>query len=125
MKKILAILTLLITACSTLPTNPEWWMEQEINACVPTAIMFKESLNKYNIWSEVVRYSWIDSKTHRVKGHAMVVYLYPKGQNQMWTYDSMGSYRTRAYTNNVADIAQAAHRVRGNPETIFAAQYIK
>jgi len=125
MKQLIALLFLLTTSCSTLPTNPDWWMEQQINACLPTAIAFKESLNKYGIWSEVVRYSWIDSTTHKARGHAMVAYLYPKGQNQLWTYDSMGSYRTRAFTNSAANVAQYAHRIRGNPEPIFGAEYIK
>jgi hypothetical protein len=104
--------------------NPEFWMEKEINACLPTAIIFKESLNKYGVWSEVFRYSWKD-ENQKLRGHAMVAYLYPKGQNQLWTYDSMGSYRIRAYTNNVTEIAQKAHLARGWNNKIFAAEYLK
>lgn len=125
MKRLLIILSMLLIACSTTPTNPEFWMEQEINACLPTAIIFKKSLNKYGVWSEVFRYSWKDFETGKIKGHAMVAYLYPQGKNQLWTYDAMGSYRTRAYTNNVSQVAQAAHNIRGNGEKIFAADWIK
>jgi hypothetical protein len=124
MKYILTILCLFLIACETTPTNPEWWMEREVNACLPTAITFRESLKKYNIWAEVFRYSWRDEKG-KLRGHAMVAYLYPKGKNQLWTYDSEGSFRIRAYTNNVTDIAQKSHYVRGWTNKIFSAEYIK
>ena len=124
MKYILIFLCLFLIACETTPTNPEWWMEREINACLPTAITFRESLNKYNIWAEVFRYSWRDEK-RKLRGHAMVAYMYPKGKNQLWTYDSQGSFRIRAYTNNVTDIAQKSHYARGWTNKIFSAEYIK
>ena len=125
MRLVLVLLLVLLTACQTTPTNPEFWMEKEINACLPTAIIFKQSLRKYDIWSEVFRYSWKDSQTGKIRGHAMVVYLYPPGKNQLWTYDSEGSWRTYAYTNNVKGIAQYAHMVRGSTETVFGAEYIR
>ena len=124
-KYLLLALCIFITACATTPTNPEFWMEKEINACLPTAIIFKQSLRKYDIWSEVFKYSWKDSATGKLKGHAMVVYLYPPGKNQLWTYDSMGSYKTRAFTNNVQQIAQQAHYLRGSKETVFWSEFIK
>jgi len=119
------LLCLFLVACETTPTNPEFWMEKEINACLPTAIIFKQSLRKYDIWSEVFKYSWKDSETGRLKGHAMVAYLYPPGKNQLWTYDAMGSYKIRAYTNNVLDIAQKSHNVRGSINKILNAEYLK
>ena len=125
MRLVLVLLLVLLTACQTTPTNPEFWMEKEINACLPTAIIFKQSLKKYDIWSEVFRYSWKDSQTGKIRGHAMVAYLYPPGKNQLWTYDSEGSWRTYAYTNNVKGIAQYAHMVRGSTETVFGAEYIR
>ena len=125
MRLVLVLLLVLLTACQTTPTNPEFWMEKEINACLPTAIIFKQSLRKYDIWSEVFRYSWKDSQTGKIRGHAMVVYLYPPGKNQLWTYDSEGSWRTYAYTNNVKGIAQYAHMIRGSTETVFGAEYIR
>lgn len=125
MKYILAFLAVFLVACQTTPTNPEYWMEREVNACLPTAIVFKQALNKYGVWSEVFRYSWKDSETGKLRGHAMVAYLYPPGKNQLWSYDSEGSWRVRAYTNNVVGIAQYSHTVRGGTEKIFDASYIK
>jgi hypothetical protein len=125
MRSVFVLFLVLLTACQTTPTNPEFWMEKEINACLPTAIIFKQSLKKYDIWSEVFRYSWKDSQTGKIKGHAMVAYLYPPGKNQLWTYDSEGSWRTHAYTNNVTSIAQYAHTVRGSTERVFGAGYIR
>jgi hypothetical protein len=124
-KYLLFITICFLTSCQTTPSNPEFWMEKEINACLPTAIIFKQSLNKYKIWSEVFRYSWKDKDTGKLKGHAMVAYLYPPGKNQLFTYDSMGSYRTYAYTNNVENIAQYAHNIRGNTDKVFYVNWIK
>jgi hypothetical protein len=125
MKYLLLILTLFLVACETTPTNPEFWMESQVNACLPTAIVFKQSLHKYGVWSEVFRYSWKDFKTGKLRGHAMVAYLYPAGKNQLWTYDSEGSWRTYAYTNSVRGIAQYAHNVRGAADIIFGAEWVK
>jgi len=125
MKYLLILLSALLISCQTTPTNPEFWIEKEINACLPTAIIFKQSLNKYGVWSEVFRYSWKDFKTGKIKGHAMVAYLYPPGKNQLFTYDSEGSWRTYAYTNDVKSIAQYAHNVRGSTETVFNTSWIK
>jgi len=125
MKKLLLLTIVLLTACQTTPTNPEFWMEREINACLPTAITFRESLKKYNVWAEVFTYRWYNAEEKKGHGHAMVAYLYPKGKNQLWTYDTLGSYRTRAFTNNVYQIAQQAHSVRGDTNKIFLAEFIK
>lgn len=124
MKIILILTTVLLMACSSTPKNPEAWMEREINACLPTAITFRESLRKYNVWAEVFRYSFYDERG-KLRGHAMVAYLYPSGQNRLWTYDKVGSYRTKAFTNDVASIAQLAHSQRGSTSKTFWAEYIK
>jgi hypothetical protein len=114
---------LFITACVSLPSNPEAWMEREVNACLPTAIAFREGLRKYQVWAEVVRYSYHDGKRHR--GHAITAYLYPKGKNQLWTYDSEGSYRTHAFTNNPTQIAQRAHAARLWQGRVYHAEFVK
>jgi hypothetical protein len=124
-KYFLISLCIFLAACVTTPRNPEGWMEREINACLPTAIIFKQALNKYGVWSEVFRYSWKDVKGNKLRGHAMVAYLYPPGQNKLWTYDEAGSWRTYAYTNDVKGIAQYAHNVRGGTEIVFGAEWIK
>jgi hypothetical protein len=125
MKNIFILVCFLCFAgCETLPRNPEIWMELEINACLPTAIVFKQALNRQGIWAEVFRYSWRTDKG-KLRGHAMVVYLYPPGKNKLWTYDALGSYRTYAYKDDVVGIARAAHRVRGNTEEVFNEEFIK
>jgi hypothetical protein len=124
MRCILLLMLLLLVGCETTPTNPEFWMEKEINSCLPTAIIFKQSLRKYDVWSEVFKYTWKDS-TGIYKGHAMVAYLYPPGKNQLWTYDHMGSYRTHAFTNNVMQIATRAVRARGMTNTLLTADFVK
>lgn len=121
--KIQILALLFLAGCQTTPTNPEFWMEKEINACLPTAIIFKQSLRKYDIWSEVFRYEWKEGD--RLRGHAMVAYLYPPGKNQLWTYDDMGSYRTFGFTNNVMQIASYASRARGNTNKVLKAEWIK
>lgn len=124
MRFLLILILVLLAGCETTPINPEFWMEKEINACLPTAIIFKQSLRKYDIWSEVFKYTWRD-ENGKLRGHAMTAYLYPPGKNQLWTYDNMGSYRTYAYTNNVRQIATMASRVRGMTNNLLTAEFIK
>jgi len=125
MKYFLILLTTFVVACETTPKNPEAWMESQINACLPTAIAFRESLRKYDVWADVFAYRYYERGTKKPKGHAMVAYLYPPGKNQLWTYDNWGSWRTRAYTNDVKAIAQYAHVVRGGTEHVFKAEWIR
>jgi hypothetical protein len=113
-----------VVSCENLPKNPERWMEVKKNACLPTAIAFKEGLRKYNIWSEVVVYRWYDSKSKTLKGHAITVYMYPKGKNQLWTYDYWGSYRVRAYKDDPVDIAQKASNARNENRQILSANFL-
>ena len=115
---------LLITSCST-PSNPEYWMETKRNACLPTAIAFREGLRKYDVWSEVVIYRWIDKKDKKLKGHAIVAYMYPKGQNQLWTYDFWGSYRVRAFKYDPVDIAQKAVNARQEDRYVSSAEFLQ
>ena len=124
-KTILLIAIACLTACSTTPSNPESWMETKRNACLPTAIAFREGLKKYNVWSEVVTYSWIDKKTQKPKGHAIVAYMYPIGKNQLWTYDFWGSYRVRAYKDNPLQIAKEAVTVRLEDRDVYYAEFLK
>ena len=64
-----------------------------MNACLPTAILFKESLNKYGVWSEVVTYRSFNPDTQKGSNHAIVVFNYPRGTEDYWTYDFEGSYK--------------------------------
>lgn len=92
------LIGLLLSACSTIdgvgtPSNPAKWMEREFNACLPTAILFKESLTQYNVWSEVVTYRSFNPDTGKASNHAIVVFNYPKGTDNYWTYDFEGSFK--------------------------------
>lgn len=119
------MLSLFLTGCEAVPKNPEPWMEMKKNACLPTAIAFKEGLKKYDIWSEVVIYRWLDPKEKKLKGHAITAYMYPKGKNQLWTYDHWGSYRVRAFKNDPVDIAQKATDARSEDRHVASAYFLK
>ena len=128
MKKLfLLCLTVACVSCSTMPTNPQKWMEWEgANNCVPTAIAFREGLKDSKCkWSKVVVYGYIDHVTNEPKGHAIVAFMYPIGQNQLWTYDSVGSYRVRAYINDPKTIAQLAEAQRGRYNIISYAEFLE
>ena len=125
MKNILVVLiSSLLMSCAT-PSNPEFWMETKKNACLPTAIAFREGLKKYDVWSEVVIYSWIDKKTNTKKGHAIVAYMYPIGKNQLWTYDFWGSYRVRAFKYDPMGIAKEAVKVRQEDRNVIFAEFLQ
>jgi len=87
-----------LAACSTLesvgtPANPERWLEREVNACLPTAIVFKESLQRYGVWADVVTYKAHDPIKNKNESHAVVVFNYPPGKDSYWTYDFEGSFK--------------------------------
>lgn len=134
MKKIIVICSILalVTACSHLPSpftpsNPEGWMSDQQNACLPTAIAFREGLRKYNVWSEVIVYNfdYTNTTTKKSSGHAIVAYMYPTGKNQLWTYDFWGSYRTRAFIDNPLDIARKAVEARQEDRFVTSARFLK
>ncbi len=124
MKTLLLALLVLTTACTVTPQNPEGWMEREANACLPTAIAFRQGLERSGVWSEVFiyRHRGADGRDY---GHAMAAYLYPPGANRLWTYDLHGSYLTRAYTNDVAGIARAAHTARTGLTNTWGATWVR
>ena len=124
MKILLLLACGLLVACETLPENPEQWMAKQENSCVPLAISMREGLKRQGVWAEVFRYDWTDTRGKR-HGHAMTAYMYPPGANRLWTYDSMGSYRVRAYTNNVTYIAGESHYARSGTVNTTNAEWIK
>ena len=123
-KILLTILVLFLMSCENLPKNAEQWMAREKNACLPTAIAFKQGLDRQGIQSEVVVYTYKNEKD-KLAGHAIVAYLYPPGKNQLWTYDFMGSWRTRAFFNDPYNIAFKAEQLRGRNRNIEFAEFIK
>jgi hypothetical protein len=127
MKKTLLSLMgcIIFTSCVNTPKNPESWMEYKRNACLPTAIAFKEGLRKYGVWAEVITYTWYDAKSKSNKGHAITAYMYPSGENKLWTYDYWGSYRVRAYRDDPVDIAQKASDARNEGRYVTSAEFLK
>ena len=123
MKTWLMLLALFVCSCVSAPRNPEAWMERQINACLPTAIAFREGLRKYNVWSEVLVARWWEAGKPR--GHAYTAYLYPPGKNQLWIYDMWGSYRSRAFKNDPLAVARAANVQRGLSVNKLTAEYLK
>jgi hypothetical protein len=103
------------------PTNPEQWMSMERNACLPTAIAMAEGLKRQGIQSRVIIYNYRE-KGNQV-GHAITAYLYPAGQNTLWTYDYEGSWRTRAFWDDAVGIAAAAERLRSRSHKIDSASF--
>jgi hypothetical protein len=119
--KTLLIVLLLFVGCSSVPKNPESWLEFEKNACLPTAIVYKKSLEKDQIWGKIVSYQYHNQNL----GHAIATYLYPPGQNKLWTYDYLGSYRARAYVDNPLQIARECEKKRGrDPNNVLSAYFI-
>ena len=110
--------------CANVPNNPESWMEMKKNACLPTAIAFREGLKKYDIWSEVIIYHWYEQRRRKINGHAITVYMYPKGKNQLWSYDNWGSYKIRAYKDDPVDIAQKATNARSENRNVTSAYFL-
>jgi hypothetical protein len=51
--------------------------------------------------------------------------MYPKGQNQLWTYDFWGSYKVRAFKDNPLQIAQQAVRARMEDREVNRAEFLK
>lgn len=123
MTRLLAIITLALSACVSTPKNPQTAVEREINACLPAAITMREGLVESGVWSEVLVVHWTDTKP---RGHAYAVYLYPPGKNQLWAYDrDWGSTRVRALKNDPRAVARAANASRNLYWPITSAEYLK
>ena len=108
MKTAIIIFMFLCLGCSTVPDNTEAWVTFHKNACLPTAIIYKKILQKQDIWSKVMVYK-VDNQPI---GHAVTVFLYPPGKNQLWTYDWEGAYRVRAYKDATYEIAKQTEKER-------------
>ena len=134
MKPLLAplILCALLCICGFLyavPSNPDWYLEREINGCLPTAITFRESLRKYGVWARVLLTVYVDELHENGKykhGHAMVVFIYPSGKQRLWSYDSEGSWEI-PYSQfpDPITIAKKAFEVRGQSRRVVSAKFIE
>lgn len=104
MKRTLAILAAVVLAgCTTTPPiDLPPWVGKYGNACLPEAIAMSEGLKKSGIQAKVL-------SIHTDKwGHAVCVYMYPPGHNQLWAWDSYWqSFRLRAWWDDPTSMAKA------------------
>ena len=112
---ILAACLLLLAACATRPPAPEPEFAMRYgNACLPEAIAMAQSLRAHGITAKVLGIytpKW---------GHAVCVYMYPPGKNQLWAWDSYWkSLRVRAWADDADSTARAwlTHTHPGTPLT--------
>lgn len=75
--------------------NPEPQIEKMENSCLPSAIIFKETFDRHNIWSRIVfaLFKIPSEKSNHIYGHTFVEYLYPRGSTNLWIYDNTGSWK--------------------------------
>ena len=109
------LFSLILCSCVSTPEmdKQDRHMMRQDNACLPSAIAFRESLKGKAVWSKVLVYERLDSRNNaQLMGHAICCYMYPIGKNQLWTWDKQGSFRTRAYIDNPNEIAQKAEDTR-------------
>ena len=109
---------LLFSSCISCKKKVNVSMSVPVNACLPAAIICKESLTNAGIWARVVAYYYTGAR----QGHAICVYEY---QGKLWTYDSVGSIPI-SFTNkdDALGIAMAAEIVRGNTKKVVDATFL-
>lgn len=120
MLRIIAIfLCLGLTSCSTYPPVQSWTSGQK-NACLPEAAVMVQGLKKAEIQSRVL------CITTPEWGHAVAVYLYPPGQNQLWVWDSTWkSIRVRAWWDDPQDITYKWAKALGKNIIIKKAEFLE
>ena len=121
------LLPLLLTSCATVPPeSPEQRLAGYPETCLALSATMVESLTRQGIDAETVIYRMTDvTKPGSDYGHAVTVYMYPRGANKLWTHDQLGSFRVRAYRNDPAGIAKQAEIVRRRTwNRITSAQFL-
>ena len=87
MKTVLKIFFYFIFACLFL----NGCSEQKNSPFLSTAIQFRDSLRESDVWSEVIHYTYKDSKNGKKYKHAVVVFKYPAKNKHIRIYDRDGS----------------------------------
>ena len=117
------LLVLLLVGCTSVPRNPEAEAEKQINACLPNAIIMAQALRRQDVWAKVLIVKW--NKSGNINGHAYTIYLYPPGNNQLWSYDrDWGSMRIRALKDNPRQVAVQANSQRNLNWPLTVANYL-
>lgn len=115
----IAILTLSLISCNTLPPAKGLPFKYG-NDCLPQAIVMVEALKEKNIEAEVL------CITTDKWGHSVSMYFYPKGQNQMWIWDTTWqSIRIRAWRDDPYSVANAWLKTTRHVESAKFAEYLK
>ena len=91
----------------------------------PQQLLSEKACKNMRFGQKFLGMNGLTKKTQKRNGHAIVVYMYPKGQNKLWTYDFWGSYRVRAFKDNPLQIAKEAVRVRYEDRDVYFAEFIK
>jgi hypothetical protein len=116
----LLLLILTLSACVTNPPVENKLKFKYDNDCLPQAIIMTESLKEKNIEAFVLR-MYTDKW-----GHAICVYMYPKGKNQLWAWDRVWkSNRLRAWKDDPVGIAKAWQRLTLDNSNLILAQIDK
>lgn len=101
---LIGLLGLMVAGCASAPVGEPEFAGRFGNACVPEAIAMVEGLRGKGIEARVV----IFRASTQASGHAVATYMWPKGQNQLWAWDSTwGSIRLRAWWGEPENIARA------------------
>lgn len=118
---------LLLASCATTPPDsPEQRLAGYPETCLALSATMVESLTRQGVDAETLVYRMVDiTKPGSDAGHAVTVYMHPRGQNKLWTHDQLGSYRVRAYRKDPAGIAKQSEIVRGRTwNRITQAQFL-
>ena len=117
-KSTLILICIFLISCASNPQLENKLKFKYDNDCLPQAIIMTESLKEKNIDAKVLRIytnKW---------GHAICVYMYPKGQNKLWGWDRFWkSMRLRAWVNNPYSVAEVWMEVTMSKDILKSAEY--
>lgn len=121
MRSLALAIVLLLASCATRPPvaeSPASGLYR--NACLPEAAMMAQSLRAKSIPAKVL------GLTTATWAHALCIYTYPPGQNQLWAWDERWkSLRLHAFFDNPSQIARAWMSATAHPETLISAEYLE
>lgn len=106
--------------------NPETAIEKEPNSCFVSALLFKETFDRYGIWSRIVKvlFTVPSEHTNHIYGHMFVEYIYPKNSTNLWIYDNTGSWKADiSIKDNPAALAKKVFEDNGDDFVIDKANF--
>jgi len=119
MRTLLIILAICLAGCAQLPPA-EGMQGKWKNDCLPQAAAMATSLNEKHVKAKVLLI------TTTMWKHAIVVYLYPPGENKLWGWDyEWKSIQIRAYFSNPDQCARAWLTATNNGSVLIAADWLE